>query len=257
VRDLQRGTTSLDSVNKGGTGSGNSYSVFPRISANGRFVVFTSRANDLVDATDTNEIEDVFVRDLQSGITILVSANEDGTDTGLETYPNDGVISADGRVVAFESWGDDLMAIDNNGSPDVFAFELFEAPEGCDCADPAAIKGTSGPDFLYGTKEADIICGLGDRDFIASKGGDDCIDGGDGNDWILGGRGDDMIFGRAGNDVVYGYRGDDEIYGNEGEDYLFGDGGDDKLDGGKGYDWVFCGSGTDVGIGEHTRGCEN
>jgi hypothetical protein len=101
-------------------------------------------------------------------------------------------------------------------------FEVFEAPQVCNCTVPGVIKGTPGSDFLYGTEQADIICGLGDRDFIAGLGGDDCIDGGDGNDWIYGGLGDDTIYGRAGKDVAYGHHGKDEISGNEGEDFLTG-----------------------------------
>jgi Ca2+-binding RTX toxin-like protein len=255
VRDLQSGVTILVSVNKDGTGSGNGSSNFPNISADGRYVAFTSRADDLV-ATDTNGTSDVFVRDLQHGTTTLVSFNKDGTSSG-NSGSGGSVMSADGRIVVFTSIADDLVTTDTNGERDVFAFEVFKSPQGCNCADPSAIKGSSGQDFLYGTEQADILCGLGGNDFIAGMGGDDCIDGGDGNDWIYSGRGNDTIFGRAGKDVVYGHRGDDEIYGNKGEDYLFGGSGDDKLDGGEGFDWIFCGIGTDEGIGEYTRGCEN
>jgi Ca2+-binding RTX toxin-like protein len=255
VRDLQSVTTTLVSVNKDGTDSGSDASNYPEMSADGRFVTFSSAAHDLV-ATDTNSSPDVFVRDLQSGTTTLVSVNKDGTDagTGVSSCP---MISTDGRFLAFDSNAGDLVAADTNGLWDVFAFEAFEVSQGCNCADPDAIKGTSGRDFLYGTEQADIICALGGNDFIAGKGGDDCIDAGDGNDWIYGGRGNDTIFGQAGKDVVYGYHGNDNISGNEGSDYLFGGVGDDKLDGGEGYDRVYCGLGTDEGIGEYVRGCEN
>jgi Tol biopolymer transport system component len=255
VRDLQTGTTTLVSVNKDGTDSGNSHSSTPKISADGRFVAFQSEATDLV-AMDTNRRYDIFVRDLQNGTTTLVSVNKDGIHSG-NGYSYNPVISADGRFVAFVSGSCELVATDSNDSTDVFIVELFEAPQGCNCADPNAIQGTAGPDFLYGTEQADIICGVEDADFIAGMGGDDCIDGGGGNDWIYGGGGDDRIFGQAGNDVIYGSRGNDEISGDEGEDFLFGGRGNDKIDGGEEYDWVFCGSGTDEGIGEYVRRCEN
>ena len=58
--------TQLVSVNRFGTGSGNSRSFFSVISADGRFVAFKSDATDLV-ADDTNSNPDVFVRDLQMG----------------------------------------------------------------------------------------------------------------------------------------------------------------------------------------------
>ena len=54
VRDLQMGTTTLVSVNRFGTGSGNGDSSdAPAISADGRFVAFSSTASDLT-ANDTN-----------------------------------------------------------------------------------------------------------------------------------------------------------------------------------------------------------
>ena len=120
VRDLQAGTTKLVSVNQAGTNSGNGLSLDPRISANGRFVAFSSRANDLV-ATDTND--DVFVRDLQTGTTTLASVNRTGTDGG-----NDGsgysVLSADGRFVLFVSAASDLVATDTNGQNDLYVAQI-------------------------------------------------------------------------------------------------------------------------------------
>ncbi|MEE9159069.1 MAG: hypothetical protein V3U60_11850, partial [Gammaproteobacteria bacterium] len=63
ARDLQIGTTTLVSVNRDGTGSGDGSSRFQVISADGRFVAFTSNASDLDDAgtLDTNDFQDVFV----------------------------------------------------------------------------------------------------------------------------------------------------------------------------------------------------
>jgi Tol biopolymer transport system component len=255
VRDLQSGTTTLVSVNKDGTDSGTHGSHYPEISADGRFVTFYSLADNLV-ATDNNAMGDTFVRDLQSRTTTLVSVNKEGTDSA-NGHSNPSMISADGRVVAFQSDADDLATADTNGMEDVFAVEVLDAPQGCNCADPNAIKGTSGPDILYGTEQADIICGLGGEDSIFGLGGDDCIDGGDGNDTLYGGDGNDRMFGRAGKDTVHGHGGNDEINGNENQDFLFGGAGDDTIDSGEGFDWVFCGPGTDEGIGEYVNGCEN
>jgi Ca2+-binding RTX toxin-like protein len=260
VRDLQSGTTTLASVNKDGIDSGSDSSSNPVISADGRFVAFVSSADDLV-ATDTNDKKDVFVRDLQSGNTTLVSVNKYGTDSGSCTScsswvacgSRNPVISANGQFVAFESVANDLVATDTNDAWDVFAFDVSEPSQVCHCTDSSAIQGASGPDFLYGTEQADIICGFGANDFIAGMGGNDCINGGGGNDWIYGGGGDDGLFGGAGKDVIYGSRGNDVIYGGDDEDYLFGGAGDDKLDGGEGFDWIFCGNGMDKGIGEWTN----
>src|SRR5204862_126255 len=110
--------TLLVSVNRARTRSGNDYSGFSVISANGRFVAFASVASDLV-ANDTNGTENIFVRDLRTGTTALVSVNSAGTDTGDMSSFNP-VISADGRFVAFESDAGDLVANDTNGTADAF-----------------------------------------------------------------------------------------------------------------------------------------
>src|SRR5205807_10324574 len=106
VRDLLLGTTTLVSVNRAGTGSGNDTSgVFSQlaISADGRFVAFDSFASDLV-AHDTNNGNDIFVRDLATGTTTLVTVNQAGTDSGdRSTFSFKVGMSADGRFVAFES----------------------------------------------------------------------------------------------------------------------------------------------------------
>ena len=107
--------TQLVSINWAGTnGSGglNGGVGEYTISANGRFVAFTTFASDLV-ANDTNggagrPIQDVFIRDLQSGTTTLVSVNRLGTDSGNDNSGSP-AISADGRFVAFSSSATDLV----------------------------------------------------------------------------------------------------------------------------------------------------
>src|SRR5206468_7609555 len=117
VRDIKTGTTTLVSVNSGGTGGGDDCSRFPpAISADGRFVAFESEASDLV-TDDTNFNADVFVRDLKAGKTTMASVNIAGTNGGND---NSGgfrvpVMSIDGRFVAFESDASDLVANDTNG----------------------------------------------------------------------------------------------------------------------------------------------
>ncbi|PYU86903.1 MAG: hypothetical protein DMG08_29045, partial [Acidobacteria bacterium] len=122
VRDLKTGTTTLVSVNSAGTGSGNSDSSANVMSADGRFVAFHSGASDLV-PSDTNGTEDVFVRDLKTGATTLVSVNNAGTGSG-NSFSDSPVISADGRFVAFRSGASNLVANDTNGNFDVFVRSL-------------------------------------------------------------------------------------------------------------------------------------
>ena len=107
VRDLVAGTTTLVSVNQAGTGSGNNGSASPVLTPDGRYVAFQSFASNLV-AGDTNNTQDVFVRDLQTGTTSLVSVNSAGTASGnsLSETP---LISADGRYLAFDSLATNLV----------------------------------------------------------------------------------------------------------------------------------------------------
>ncbi len=122
VRDLRTGRTTLVSVNAAGTATGNSESFPVALSSNGRFVLFESAASDLV-TNDTNDTGDVFVRDLQTGRTTLVSVNAAGTASGNGTsYPV--ALSSNGRFVLFQSDASDLVAHDTNGASDVFVRDL-------------------------------------------------------------------------------------------------------------------------------------
>jgi hypothetical protein len=130
VRDRLTNTTTLASINRFGTATGNNSSMNPVISANGRFVVFESLANDLV-ANDTNDSVDVFVRDLVAKTTKLVSVNRSGhTTLGASSTISDSpqtpgrFISDDGRYVVFQSNASDLVANDTNAQPDVFVRDL-------------------------------------------------------------------------------------------------------------------------------------
>ena len=124
VRDLQTHTTKLVSVNSSGAATGNKGSSAPLISADGRFVVFLSLATDLVNTTDLNSGNDVFVRDLQTNTTKLVSINSSGTGT-IAAASGSAVLSADGRFVAFASNANDVVGLtDNNAVDDIFIRDL-------------------------------------------------------------------------------------------------------------------------------------
>src|SRR5882672_1032522 len=116
VRDMQTGVTTRVSVSVAGAQS-NGYSASPSISADGRFVAFTSDGSNLV-AGDINGHVDVFVRDRQAGTTEQVSVSTGGTQGGsISQYP---AISTDGRFVSFQSYSNNLVLGDTNGTPDVF-----------------------------------------------------------------------------------------------------------------------------------------
>jgi hypothetical protein len=124
IRDLQTETTRLVSVNAAGTDSSNLISFGADISADGRYVTFISSSTDLTSLTDNNRAFDVFVRDMQTNTTKLVSVNGAGTSAGNAASPSDGVrlprISADGHFVLFISSASDLAPNDTNGHADIF-----------------------------------------------------------------------------------------------------------------------------------------
>ncbi len=94
------------------------------ISANGRYVCFSSDATNLV-PDDTNGQTDVFVHNLLTKRTVRVSVASNGAQAdGPSTDP---CISADGRYVAFSSAATNLVAGDTNGIIDTFLHDLTTA----------------------------------------------------------------------------------------------------------------------------------
>jgi Tol biopolymer transport system component len=126
VHDRDTGETSLVSMAFNRRPS-NDASFEPSISTDGRFVAFSSFATNLV-RRDTNKIQDVFVRDRETGTTVRASVASDGTQaTGIAgpfDFSADPSISGDGRVVAFFSSATNLVPGDANGTSDVFVREL-------------------------------------------------------------------------------------------------------------------------------------
>lgn len=88
------------------------------ISADGRFVVFASEADNLVPG-DTNNAPDVFILDRADGTIERVSVATDGTQAQSGTYYY-GLLSDDGRYVAYFSDSSNLVADDTNGVMDAF-----------------------------------------------------------------------------------------------------------------------------------------
>ena len=104
---------SVDSA--GAEGSGASYHA--SISADGRYVAFTSEDGQLVPG-DTNGHGDVFVRDRLLGTTERVSVDSAGVQgDGESRSPR---LSASGRYVVFESWANNLVGASTPGTWDVF-----------------------------------------------------------------------------------------------------------------------------------------
>jgi len=118
LRDLQTGTNILVSAKSSGGGSANGFSGSPVMSSNGRYVAFVSNASELA-SNKTNRNDDIFVRDLQAGANILVSASADGVTSGNanSSLP---LISSDGRYVVFYSQAKNLVPADQTRGGEVF-----------------------------------------------------------------------------------------------------------------------------------------
>jgi hypothetical protein len=92
------------------------------VSSDGRWMAFTSRADDLV-PNDTNKALDVFVRDLVNGTNFLVSVGSDG-GPALGGNSENALISADGCYVVFISAATNLVTGPVNTNANVFRRDL-------------------------------------------------------------------------------------------------------------------------------------
>ena len=111
VHDLTTGSTEAVSIDETGA-PGNRLSIRPpAISGDGRFVAFISYA-DLISGLNGEQGE-VYVRDLLTDTTELISVNTAGNPSGVEC--SDPGISDDGRYVTFWSQSPNLVASDTNG----------------------------------------------------------------------------------------------------------------------------------------------
>jgi Tol biopolymer transport system component len=116
VRDRQEGITQRVSVSSKGE-QGNGDSISSSISADGHYVLFDSGSSNFV-PDDTNNRGDLFVHDLWTGETELVSLNTEG-EQGNNTSGG-ASISANGRYIAFQSLATNLVMSDTNDLLDVF-----------------------------------------------------------------------------------------------------------------------------------------
>jgi hypothetical protein len=116
LRDTLADHTTL--LTRGFDGSGaNNDSRGPAISGDGRFVVFDSPANNLVE-NDSNNRADVFIVDTNTGSIHLVSVSSHGARANGSSFG--AAISADGRYVGFSSVATNLVDGDTNNRQDVF-----------------------------------------------------------------------------------------------------------------------------------------
>jgi hypothetical protein len=266
VRDLQTNTTTR--VSAAGDGSqGNQLSSQSVISADGRYVVFMSLADNLVQG-DTNGLRDIFLKDMVTGNVTRLSVAADGTE--LNDLSNTPSISADGRYVTFQTQATDTgVGAEGNGTGfDIFRISLVAGAEadrmlGSDGND--TIDGLAGDDILLGGFGNDTLIGSAGADQIAGGAGTDTADysasaigvvvdlglgtgtGGDAQGDTL--TGIENIIGSAAADRLYGDGNANTLTGGDGDDTLRGGAGGDALNGGNGSDFAnYQGSATGVSV---------
>jgi Tol biopolymer transport system component len=143
VRDRQTGTTSRVSKNSAGS-EGNANSYDPSISADGRYVLFSSLATNLVSG-DLNGKADIFVRDRQTGTTMLLSRDSAGVEGNGDSFA--ATISEDGRYVAFYSEAANLVSGDTNGAGDIFVRDRQTGTTTLVSKNSAGVEGTGYSDY--------------------------------------------------------------------------------------------------------------
>lgn len=128
-KDLQSGAIEWVSTSSAGaqtivTPTNYAYSSDANVSANGRYIVFSSDAANLV-ADDTNGVRDVFYKDMVTGDLKRVAVNSSGV--AATKINEQASISDDGRFVVFNSWDEDLVTLPfrHDYGPDVFIKDML------------------------------------------------------------------------------------------------------------------------------------
>jgi|GEM_PF-919914 len=120
--DVTTGVTTLVTTGSSGVG-GNGPSIVPYIAADGTKIVLTSSATDLITGTPTNTQSNVFLYDVTTGVTTLVTTGSSGS--GGDAFSGSASISADGTKIAFSSWATDLITgTSTNTRSNVFLYDV-------------------------------------------------------------------------------------------------------------------------------------
>lgn len=124
VYDRKKKITTRVSVNSDGSqavGTGAQGSIDPEISADGRYVVFSSKAENLVTG-DNNGVSDVFIHDMVTHQTKLVSVTSGGDFLG-NNHSSKPSVSSYGRYVVYQSAATNLVSGDAPNQWEVYMFD--------------------------------------------------------------------------------------------------------------------------------------
>jgi hypothetical protein len=153
VHDLQSGQTTRVSVATNGA-QANDHSLGGSLSRDGRYVCFTSLASNLTPG-DTNNKPDVFVHDLQTGITERVSVDSAGAQGSGES--GSGLLSGDGRFVAFLSSAANLAPNGSGSAAQVYLHDRVTGTTTRESVDAAGEQGDYKSDELAFSSDGGTI----------------------------------------------------------------------------------------------------
>lgn len=282
VRDMVSGTTTLASRAAGAAGAAASDAAgSSSLSADGRLVAFDSAADNLSDQ-DNDAVRNVFVRDIGSNTTTLVSRAAGAAGTGGDGPSFFPSISADGRLVTFDSAADDLSGEDDDAVTDVFVRDLVAATTtlASRATGAAGAAGTGSSErptisadgrMVAFASDAQNISGLDDdfvtdvfvRDLSPAAGPGPGPGAGVGPQptrvirarcagaraTIVGTAGRDLLRGTPRRDVIAALGGNDRVLGLGGNDLICLGPGADRASGGAGADRILGGPGRDRLLG--------
>lgn len=124
VHNLTTGITTRESRSSDGTRTGSDCR-YPKLSADGRYVAFSSRS-DLTPDPAAGQEQTVFLRDRTLAWTMTPAADSSGVPS--KGTSDDIALSRDGRFCTFWNTLDDVDPADHNGVTDVFRHETGLTP---------------------------------------------------------------------------------------------------------------------------------
>jgi hypothetical protein len=154
VKNLLTGDITLASTSDNGV-KGNGISWEGTLSADGTLVAFSSGADNL-DPADPDGSQDVYVKDLVTGETTLVSTSDSGVKGNGDSYG--AALSADGTMVAFHSFATNLDPTDDTDSfQDIYVKNLVTGDISLASTSDTGIKANSDSGLPFLSADGSIV----------------------------------------------------------------------------------------------------
>jgi Ca2+-binding RTX toxin-like protein len=219
MKELSTGVVTRVSTDSLGNQANAGLHINYTFSPDGTKILFDSDASNLV-AGDTNAAQDVFVKDLVTGIITRVSTDHLGNQ--VNGGGGDAVLSPDGKKLAFVSHASNLVAGDTNNATDIFVKDLITGAVIRIPTDGLGIEpnmdsyspvfSPDGTRLAFASSASNLVAGdTGYQDIFVvtlSEDGQNLV-GTPGADTLTGGLGNDTLSGLASADLLIGGAGDD------------------------------------------------